>query len=192
MATIVETLMQHLSGDTLRGMSQQLGTDDATTSNAVTAALPVLVGALAKNASSQNGAASLSNALQDHDGSILGNLAGSLGGLQGMGGGILKHVLGGSSNAVAAGVGQASGLNTSQAGSLMAMLAPIVMGALGQAQRSQGLDAGGLAAMLGAERTQIQQQSGGALGGLMGMLDANHDGSVVDDLSGMVGKMLNR
>jgi hypothetical protein len=192
MPSLVETLMQQLGGDTLRGMSQQLGTDESTTRNAVGAALPVLVGAIARNASSEGGATSLANALERHDGSILGNVSGSLGGLEGMGGGILKHVLGRSSSTVAAGVGQASGLNTSQAGSLMAMLAPLVMGALGRAQRSQGLDPGGLAAMLGQERAHIQQQSGGALGGLMGMLDADHDGSVVDDIGGMVGKMFNR
>lgn len=192
MASLVDSLMQQLGGDTLRGLSQQIGADESSTSSAVTAALPVLVGALAKNASSQNGAASLANALQQHDGSILGNLAGSLGGLQGMGGGILGHVLGGSSNAVAAGIGQASGLNANQAGSLLATLAPIVMGALGKAQRSQGLDAGGLAAMLGNEHSQLQQAGGGALSGLLGMLDRDHDGSVVDDIGGLVGKFFTK
>ena len=72
------------------------------------------------------------------------------------------------------------------------MLAPIVMAALGQAKRTNGLDAGGLAAMLGQERAAIPGQAGGALGGLMSLIDRDGDGSVVDDLGGMLGKMMGR
>ena len=71
MASLLDGLMQQLGGDTMRQLSQQLGADESTTTPAVGAALPVLVGALAKNASSTDGAAALAGALdKDHDGSV--------------------------------------------------------------------------------------------------------------------------
>ena len=49
--------------------------------------------------------------------------------------------------------------------SLMGMLAPMVMGAIGKKKRDDGMDRGGLGGMLKGERKQIEQQaSGGLLG----------------------------
>lgn len=194
MSSITEDLLQQLSGSALTQVGNQLGTDRATASKAVGVALPVILAALAKNASNSGGATSLATALgRDHDGSILNDVPGALTNFQtGAGAGILKHVLGGNHETVAAGVGQASGLDTGKATALLTMLAPLVMGALGRAQRSGNLDSGGLAAMLGQERAQSAANAPAALGGLMGMLDRNKDGSVVDDIAGYAGKILGR
>ena len=194
MASLLDGLMQQLGGDTIAKLGQQLGADSATTQQAVGAALPAILGALAKNAQSPDGAASLAGALdKDHDGSVLNNFSSVLG-AEGAANGasILKHVFGGKQEAVESAVGASSGLNGAQAGNLLAMLAPIVMGALGSAKRNGGLDAGGLAAMLGQEKSAISSQAGGALGGLMNLIDRDKDGSVVDDLTGMVGKLMGR
>jgi hypothetical protein len=193
MSSITEDLLQHLSGSALTQVENQLGTDRATASKAVGVAIPVILAALAKNASNSGGASSLSDALgRDHDGSILNDVPAALTHFQtGAGAGILKHVLGDTHPTVAAGVGQASGLDTGKATALLTMLAPLVMGALGRAQRSGNLDAGGLAAMLGQERAQVETNAP-ALGGLMGMLDRNKDGSVVDDIAGYAGKIFGR
>ena len=64
------------------------------------------------------------------------------------------------------------------------MLAPMVMGALGRQKRQQGLDAGSLAGVLGAERQQMEQ-SNPAMGMLGSLLDRDDDGSVVDDIAKM-------
>lgn len=193
MASLLDGLLQQLGGDTMRQLSQQLGTDDTTTQKAVGAALPALVGALARNAQSPDGAASLAGALdRDHDGSVLNDLPALLGAGGGAGASILGHILGGKQSAVAGGIGAATGLDAAKSGQLLSMLAPIVMGALGQAKRTNGLDAGGLASMLGAERSAISGQGGGALGSLMNLIDRDNDGSVVDDIGGMLGKMMGR
>jgi hypothetical protein len=195
MSSLLDTLMQQMGGDTMRQLSQQLGTDSATTSKAVGAALPALLSALARNAQTPDGAGALAKALdKDHDGSVLNNLPAMLGSGAGagVGAGILKHVFGGKQEAVAQGVGATTGLGGAQSGQLLAMLAPIVMGALGNAKRSNGLDAGGLASMLGQERTAIASQGGGALGSIMKLIDQDGDGSVIDDIGGMLGKMMGR
>lgn len=192
MTSVLEALQSQLSGGALKQVAAQLGTDDAGANAAIGAALPVLLGALAKNAASPDGAAALGRALdKDHDGSVLDDLGGAIGNFQGgAGAGILKHVLGGRQDVVAQGLGQAAGLDAGKAGALLSMLAPVVMGALGKAKRSGGLDAGGLAAMLGQERQRMAPA--GAVGGLLSFLDADKDGSVVDDVLGMAAKFLRK
>lgn len=190
--SLLETLASQISGPALEGLSKQLGADSNTTMSAVTAALPMIVGALAKNASSQDGAASLANALdKDHDGSILEQLSGFLGSSDnGPGGAILGHVFGNKRPGVEAGLSQMTGLNQGQAGNLLENLAPIVMGYLGRQKRQGGLGVDDLTNILMGERKQAQQSSGGAMDILSSILDRDGDGSVIDDIGGMLGKFL--
>lgn len=192
MASILDTITQQLGGDTVRQVSQQLGTDEATAGSAISAALPVLMAALARNASNPGGADALAGALdRDHDGSALNDLTGTLSrGQGGIGDKILGHVLGNRRGAVEEGLGQATGLGAGGSGKLLAMLAPIIMGALGRAKREQGLDAGGIGSMLGAERSRIGAAAPAGVGGLLQFLDADKDGSVMDDVTGMLGKFM--
>ena len=46
--------------------------------------------------------------------------------------------------------------------------------------------------MLSGERDHIQQTRGGSLGPLLGMLDRDRDGSVMDDVGGMMGQVFKR
>ncbi len=192
--SLLDTLTQSLGPDALQAISQKLGTDPSTAKSAATTALPVLLAALAKNASTAGGASALDTALSTgHDGSVLTDVAGSVTNFEnGNGAGILSHVLGNKQPMVANGLAQASGLDASKAGALLTMLAPLVMGALAKAKNSNGLDSGGLASMLGREHQTITAASGGGFGSLMQMLDTNHDGSVVDDVMGMASKFLGR
>ena len=181
-----------LSGDTVNQISQQIGADEGTTSSAIQAALPMLLGGLAQNSSTEQGAASLFSALdKDHDGSALDDIAGLIGGgaAASTGAGILGHIFGGSQDNVAQGVSQASGLDMSKVGPLLAILAPVVMGAIGKTQRQQGLGAGDLAGLLGGA-TQSMSSGSPMLDMLSGMLDKNRDGSAVDDVMGMIGGFL--
>jgi hypothetical protein len=184
-------LQQRLGTDAVQQISRQLGTDHGTTESAVAAALPMLVGALAHNAQDPNQAGALANALnRDHDGSILNDVAGYLGGgATRDGSSILGHIFGGQQQSVETGLGHMAGLDPAKAGTLLAMLAPLVMGALGKAQRDGKLDPGGLAGMLGAEHQQAADAAPGVMGMLSKFLDRNHDGSVIDDIGGMLGKL---
>jgi len=184
-------LSDALSGNTISQISQQLGTDEGTTSNAIQAALPMLLGGLANNSASPDGASSLLGALdRNHDGSILDDLGGFLGNFSsGPGAGILGHIFGGQQGAVEQGVSQASGLDMSKVGPLLMMLAPIVMGALGRTRREEGVGAGDLAGLLGGATQQVGSTPG-LLGALSSMLDRDRDGSAIDDVAGMLGGLL--
>jgi hypothetical protein len=186
MSSLTDVLTQSLQGNTLDRLGARLGTDPQMTAAAVSAALPMLVGALARNSSTDSGAQALSAALaRDHDGSVLDDLGGFLGGgASAAGAGILGHLFGGRQGAVEQAVAQSSGLDGAAAGQLMAMLAPLVMGALGRSARQQqgGLDPSVLAGMLGGEQASLAQRAPDAMGMLGQLLDSNKDGSIVDDL----------
>jgi hypothetical protein len=179
----LQDLLGQLGGDQVARLSATLGSDPAVTGRAVSAAIPMLFGALAANARRPEGAQALAGALdRDHDGSVLDDIAGFFGGGgTGPGEAILGHVLGGRQDAAQAEISRASGLDLRSTGRLLALLAPLVLGALGRHQRSQGLDPGSLTDLLGAERRRADAALPDGLGSLASMFDANHDGSVLDD-----------
>ncbi len=121
MSDIMDILSGAIGNDAVKKIGGQLGIDSGTTSTIVNAALPLLVSALAKNSSSQQGAEELHNAVtKDHDGSILDNIGGLLGGsLAGNGGGILGHILGNKREQIQQGLGASTGVDSSTVGSVL-------------------------------------------------------------------------
>ena len=190
---IQDLINERLSGDALSQLSQQIGADPGTTSNAVLAAIPMLLGGMARNTQSGDGASSLLGALdRDHDGSVLDDVVGFLGqGGGGNGDGILGHIFGSNRQNVESGISQASGLNLGQVAQLLPLLAPIVMGVLGRTQRQENLDAGSLAGLLGQENQHAMATSP-LFGALSQVLDTNQDGSMMDDVAGLLGGLLGR
>ncbi|MEL6592874.1 MAG: DUF937 domain-containing protein [Bacteroidota bacterium] len=194
---VLGQLMQQFSGGNLDNLSNQLGVEKSQVSSAIGAAIPMIMGAMAKNAQTPEGAQSLDNALaKDHDGSILNNLSGFLGSADnGPGGAILGHVFGNNRSTAEAGLSKMTNLNPNQAGSLLENLAPVVMGYLGQQKQSQGLDASGIVSMLMGARNQASNDSGMggmALNMLNSFLDKDGDGSALDDIGGMLGNMFGK
>jgi hypothetical protein len=190
--SLLDMLQQQLGGQAVDRISQKLGADRGTTGNAIDAALPLLLSAVARNASNPQQANSLERAVsQDHDGSILNDVPGFISRAEsGPGAGILNHVLGGRQQTVQNGLSQATGLDVGKTGQLLTMLAPLVMGALGRAKQERNLDAGGLSTLLAGEHEQLKESAPGVMGALGRLLDRNNDGSVMDDVSGMLGKAL--
>ena len=183
MPTILDLLSKQLGGTAISQMSSQLNTNPNQTEAAVSALLPTLLGAMARNTSRKGGAQALLGALdRDHDGSVLDDVAGFLQKPdEGTGNGILRHVLGDKRGTVEQGVSKASGLDPAAVAKLMTTLAPLVMGALGKVKREQNLNAKSLSNLLETERTQVQRDP--ALSGLAQLLDTNQDGQVGDDLA---------
>ncbi|MEO7916869.1 MAG: DUF937 domain-containing protein [Dokdonella sp.] len=187
MTDLTSDLAAELQGAPLQQVAQQLGIDPARASSAISAALPLLLGSLGRNASQPQGAEALFGALQnDHRGGMdLGGLLGSvLGGVstrQTEGGGILGHIFGGNQANAQAGLGRATGLGEGKSGQLLKILAPIVMAYLAKRMFSQPASApapnpGSLGEVLTQEHAQIIRQ-GGIGGGLLGsLLDQDGDG----------------
>ncbi len=192
MDAVTQQLLQQLSGEGLSLISQNIGADNKTTKSALSAALPLLMSALANNASKPEGAQALHQALtQDHDGSILNDVSGFLNNPQAANGaGILGHILGGQQPVVTQGLAQGTGLNGDQVGQLLQIAAPLVMGMLGQHQQQNGLKPNGLSSFLGSQQQQVQQSNPDLMGTLNTLLDTNQDGSAMDEVAGLMGKLL--
>lgn len=189
MNAISQMITQQIAGQAAGQLASRLGVSEGTAQTAVQMAVPLIVAALARNAAQPQGAQDLHQAVtQDHDGSILDNLMGYLGNPQsGDGAGILGHILGAQRPAVENNLAEATGLDQNSAGSLLEMVAPLVMGAVGRQQRQEGLDPQGLSQYLGQQQQAAQTANPDLMGGLSSMLDSNRDGSVVDDLSRIAG-----
>ena len=194
MDALTQQLLQQLSGNGLSQISRQIGADEQATGSALSAAVPLLVSALAKNASKPEGAQALHQALtQDHDGSIFDDLLGFLGNPQAANGaGILGHILGPRQRAVTKGLATGTGLKGKQIGQLLTIAAPLLMGALGKQRQKQGFDTDGLSAFLGGQRQKVQQANPDLMGTLNNLLDRDRDGSAANDILGMVGRLFKR
>ena len=189
MDSILQTLLSQLSGDSLGAITDQLGIDEGTAQKAVGLALPLLIGSLNRNSSSADGAQALTKAVaRDHDGSILADLASNLmqPKVQEDGLAILGHVLGAKKENVSNSLGKASGLDSAQVIQLLSMLAPVVLGAIGKAQRQKNLDAQGVASLL----TQEREQASSTLPGIAQLLDMDGDGDVTEEMINLGGSLL--
>lgn len=186
MAGLLDLLNSDIGKTLISGASEQLGLDKAKTTSALSAALPLILGAMKNNASTQKGAEGLLGAISGkHDGSILDNLGDLLGNDDVMkdGAGILGHVFGGKEQNVAQAVSSKSGIDIGSAMNLLKMAAPIIMGMIGKQSRQNNVnDANGigdlLGGLLGGNASQDQSL-------VTKILDADGDGSVIDDLIGM-------
>jgi hypothetical protein len=182
MADLSNEVLSHLDQAHIQAIAAQLGVDPTQAQNAIQQAMPLLIGGLAKNASTDQGADVLHSVLGDHAGSsvagILGSVLGGGGQTGGTGGGmaILGHIFGARQDQAAQGLGQASGIGSQNAGQLLAILAPVVMGVLGNMSQRQGMSASGLGGVLGQEAQRIGQSgAGGVLGAV---LDQDGDGKL--------------
>ena len=176
--SIMDLVSQHLGDGQVEQIASRLGASKEQTQSAIGMALPTLLGAVAKKAEHDDGVAEIDGQLGDHDGSVFDSLSSLLGGgdeqQASQGNQLLGSILGGRQSKVETGIGKASGLQGGQVSSLMGMLAPMVMGAIGKKKRDDGMDRGGLGGMLKGERQQIEQQASGGL--LAGLLDQDGDG----------------
>jgi hypothetical protein len=190
MNAITQMITQQIAGAAARSMAQRLGVSEATAQRGVQIAVPLIVAALARNASQPGGAQELHQAVNnDHDGSIFGNLLGYFSGNQQSadGAGILGHVFGEQQAPIQNNLAQAAELDQNTAGSILEMVAPLVLGAVGQTQQQNNLDAGGLSQYLDSQKQEAEETAPDLMGALNSMLDANHDGGAQDEVGRILG-----
>ncbi len=197
----MDLLQSQLTEGLVDQLSNQLGgADKQQTAAAASGIFSTIMGALSKNAATEDGASSLANALDnDHDGGVLDGFMDILGGgakpaneRSMNGSGILKHILGGKQSGAIEMISKMSGLGGDKAGNLMSMLAPMIMGTLGKAKKEQGMGLEDLTSFLGGSVQNHQKQGGEEMGMIGKFLDQDGDGSIMDDVAGMGMKMFGK
>ena len=182
---ILDSIMNAGDGAAVRQLASQLGLNEAQASSAVSALVPALSAGLRQNLQTPDGLNGLVSALTggNHqryidDPAVLADAA-----TVADGNGILGHVLGSKdvSRQVAAQAGAQAGLGPEVMKRMLPLVATLVMGAMSRQAATRGSTS--LAGAAGA---------GGLLDLLGGALDQNRDGSMLDDIGGMLGRTFGR
>lgn len=191
MAGLLDLLNSPMGQQMISGVAGQTNQPENKTADVLSMAMPLILGAMKKNVkSSPQGAKGLMSALSNkHDGSILDNLGGLFNGgvddnVMQDGAGILGHVFGSKQPQVENALSQKSGMDADTVAQILKIAAPIVMGYLGkQTAQSSVNDSSGMNALLGSMLGGQPQQNQSLITTL---LDADGDGSILDDVAGMV------
>ena len=190
MSGLATLLNSDLGRQIVGGISNQTGASESSTANVLGMALPLLAGAMKKNVSTPQGAQGLLGAINSkHDGSILNNLGGFFGGGVDQsaindGAGILGHLLGGKQSTIENAISSKSGLDAGTVSQILKIAAPIILGYLGKETKQNNInDQGGLNGLLGSMLGGQPQENQSLIASL---IDSDGDGSVLDDVAGMV------
>ena len=158
---IVSLIGQFMTPQLVAKMAGTLGINPALAQTLANAALPAALAALAGVAATPSGATNISNAVSNQDPDMLGSLMKAIGGSgqgdmasagQGMLGSLIgTHAMGG----LAGAIGKFAGADASHAGSILGLVAPAVMGTLGQQDPESWSDGGGVAKLFASQKDAI-------------------------------------
>ncbi|MGB0909178.1 MAG: DUF937 domain-containing protein [Nitrospirales bacterium] len=178
---ILESVLNAGGGGAASQIAKSLGMGESQAQSAIGQLLPVLARGLSNNASTQEGLGGLLGALGRGNHQRYLDDPGILGHDNSVqeGNGILGHIFGSKdvSRQVASRTAEKTGIGSDLIKKMLPMVATMAMGALSKQASSSG--------MLGAQATP--QQANG-LGSLASFLDFDKDGSIADDLLGLVAK----
>jgi hypothetical protein len=173
-------------GNAVRQLAQNFGLDANQTTSAINNLLPALGRGLARNTSNPGGLESLLGALSSGGHERYIDDVESLGNESTVqdGNGILGHILGSKdvSRQVAGSAAARTGIGADVLKKMLPVVAAMAMGALSKQQHSEA----------NVQSSGIAPQQSGVMGMLGQFLDADRDGSVVDDVLGIASKFLRK
>lgn len=153
--------------------------------------IPTIMQAMGRNAKSPEGAESLMNALRQHQDDDVENMVRNPSAIdKNDGEKILSHILSSKDDQVKMNLAKETGLEKNQVSGVLAQIAPLLMGVMGQQQKQRGAGVSDISSLV----TDALGKS--AKGGMMDMatrfLDQDKDGSIVDDIGDMLGGMFGK
>ena len=165
-------ILSSLAGnDTVNEISKKFNIDTNKVSSVIKNALPTLIGAMQKNASTEGGAAALAKALGDH----AGNANSMISNLKNVdltdGSKILGKILGNNATSIFEGIGKQTGTTGLQVNNILSSIAPALMNMLGKLKGNNNTGNDGLGALLGSVLGGgSSNNAGGGLGNILGGL----------------------
>jgi hypothetical protein len=170
---------------TVDKLGRSAGIESEKTQKLIQMGLPALLRAMGQNASTAEGAMSLSGALEQHQDDPVDDVQGFLDQVNTDDGEkILSHIFSGNKDQVNHRLADKTGLESRQVAELMKQLAPLVLGMLGQQKKKQNLNPSGIAGLFSG--VQPQGSNSGVMGLVTNLLDADKDSSIADDVGGIL------
>ena len=159
-------ILSSLAGnDTVNEISKKFNIDTNKVSSVITSALPTLIGAMQKNASTESGAAALAKALGDH----AGNANSMISNLKNVDLTDGSKILGGNASSIFDKIGKQTGTTSGQVSNILSSIAPALMNMLGKLKgNNTGNDA--LGALLGSVLGGGASNNAGGFGSILGGL----------------------
>jgi hypothetical protein len=170
---LVSLIMQYLTPDVVGRIGSAFGMGRESAQAGVAAGVPALLAGLMDVASKPEGASRLLSVLQQQAPRVVEQAgaaveSGQQAGLAEQGAGMLASLLGGGAlSGIAGAVARFADIGEGPAKSLLGMLAPVVMGVLGQQQRQNGLDAAGLMHLLAGQKDAVSAAMPSGLGAIL-------------------------
>ncbi|HTL06725.1 MAG TPA: OmpA family protein [Chitinophagaceae bacterium] len=156
------------------GAASSLGETEEGIRKAASGAIPAVLAGLASKAAQPEGAASvLAMAQQAGDSGMLSNFAtqpGSINALLEKGASMLRGILGDRAGSIANLIAGYAGIKDASASSLLGMVAPVALGALGSHAAAEQLNANGLMHYMAAQKNTIIQALPAGLSGVASLL----------------------
>ena len=183
--SLLKAILEAQNGGAIKQIAQQFNLPAGDVSAGVAQWLPALTGAMKRNAAQPGGLESLLGALKGGGHSRYLEQPEQITQQAAIndGNGILGHLLGSKdvSRQVATQASQKTGIDVGVLKKMLPMVAAMTMGSMGREVQSAGIEAP-------APGAQSQFAPQDVLGKLSGILDADNDGSVVDNLLGLAKK----
>ena len=160
---LIENVSSYITPDIINKASAFLHESPSSTSMAMSGIVPTLLGGITNMASSPGGATQLAGLLGSagqHEGLLSGLSSyftggSSTTGLIHQGEGLLSTLFGGRLDSITSAISSFSGIGGGSAASLMAMAAPVVMGAIARLRSSQNLNPTQLASLLSSQKSTV-------------------------------------
>lgn len=174
---LLDSINSVLTPDLVGNAATALGESPVATGKAVGATVPVMLGGLVRGASDGNLMRQLMSMLKSpaNDGAVLRRpelmldaVTGRPGGITDLGDSFLGALFGGRLRTVADAVAQYAGIRSGSSASLLTMLAPVVLGVLGDRARRDNLDVGGITRLLSDQKDAVAAAMPAALSSVIG------------------------
>lgn len=174
---LLDSISSVLSPDLLGNAASLLGEPPVATGKAVSAAMPVIVGGLVRNAKETNLMAQVLNMVRSpaNDGAvmhqpelILDAVTGRPGGITELGNAFLSALFGARLRTITDAIAQYAGIRSGSSGSLLSMLAPVVLGVLGQRVKRDNLDIDAFMRLVADQKDPVAAALPAALSSVIG------------------------
>ncbi|MFZ2258288.1 MAG: DUF937 domain-containing protein [Clostridiaceae bacterium] len=177
-----------LSGFDINELAGQLGVSPDKAQSILKMALPLILGKLGQNAETDDGAQSLSNALEQHTGRQYVKPQDID---EDDGKGILGHIFGNfGTDRVAGEIGKEAGVDKGMSMKILTMLAPLALAYLANKKKTQKLDDRGVRDLTKGYSDQLNQQSGGSLYDILKNIPNQQQPQEDPGMGGLLGGLL--